>query len=99
MASEPLPLSRGPYELSLHGRMDVRCVYSHPKVYTHGEKGTSYASPWEVTWHGDGWLKAKSSATDEPGDFGQVTLLTGPQVCHLENGDVGTDDLCTFPGL
>lgn len=53
MASEPLPLACGPCELSHHGRTDIRCVCSDPQVYTPGEKGTSYASPWEVTWRGD----------------------------------------------
>lgn len=38
------------------------------------------------------WCSSLSSAVDEPGDFGRVTLLPAPQTSHLENRYLGIDD-------
>lgn len=39
-----------------------------------------------------GWVP-RAQLLIELGDFGQVTLLPDPQMSHLENGYVETDDL------
>lgn len=88
--SPPSPRSSAaPVNPGRAGWMSDACA-PMPGVATHGEKGTISARLWGVVQYGgEGTrLGARSPATSELGDFGQITLVPHSLMSHLENGEM-----------